>query len=382
MNHQLPVNSEKGVILWAVKQAPEGVPERIGEIGDGRELVMTLDRDRVEAVADRVEIAFGDIPFDLIPRMPHLKWLQLWSAGVDILQHIPELKTLPFIMTNTSGMHGRQITEHVFGMILTWIRRLHEAYFAQKRREWLTVNPNSLATLEDKTMLILGYGAIGKTLAETARIFGMKLIGVRRHAGAGEPGITVLPITQLVEALPQVDYVVNILPLTQDTRHLFGDREFAAMKSGAVYVNVGRGATTDEAALIKALGCGRIGGALLDVMETEPLPPDSPLWNLENALLTPHYAGYHPRYQELALEIALDNLQRYVQGKPLRNLVDKAAGYGRAMFCIRMCYNEHKEHEPQGRKYRRRKQGGGSRGLAPPVRPLAPAADGVLRYPH
>jgi phosphoglycerate dehydrogenase-like enzyme len=99
------------------------------------------------------------------------------------------------------------------------------------------------------------------------------------------------------------------------------------MKSGAVYVNVGRGATTDEAALVAALRSGRIGGALLDVIETEPLSPDSPLWDLENVLLTPHYAGYHPRYHEMALEIALENLEQYVQGKPFRNLVDKIAGY-------------------------------------------------------
>jgi phosphoglycerate dehydrogenase-like enzyme len=325
--NQPQINSEKGAILWAVKRAPEGVPERIREIGDGRELLMTNDRDTTAEAADRVEIAFGDIPFDLIPRMPRLKWLQLWSAGADILQKIPELKTLPFIMTNTSGMHGRQISEQVFGMLLTWTRRLHEAYFAQKRREWRSPKMSGLETLEGKTMLILGYGAIGKTIAETARIFGMKIIGVCRHAEAGEPGVTILPVTCLAEALPQADYVVNILPLTQDTRCLFGNREFAAMKSGAVYVNVGRGATTDEAALIEALRGGRIGGALLDVTETEPLPPDSPLWDFRNVLLTAHYAGWHPRYQEMALEIALENLERYVHGKPLKNLVDKAAGY-------------------------------------------------------
>jgi phosphoglycerate dehydrogenase-like enzyme len=327
MNQQLPINSEKGVILWAVKGVPEGISERIRKTGDGRELVMTKDRDRVEAVADRVEIAFGDIPFDLIPRMPRLKWLQLWSAGADILQKIPELKDLPFIMTNTSGMHGQQISEHVFGLILTWIRRLHEAYFAQKRREWRWPKPDELGTLEGKTMLILGYGSIGRMTARTAQIFGMKIIGVCRHAETEEQGITVLPITRLTEALPRADYVVNILPLTQDTCGLFGGGEFAAMKSGAVYVNVGRGATTDEAALIKALRGGRLGAVLLDVTETEPLPPDSPLWDFENLLLTPHYAGWRPRYNEIALEIALENLERYVQGRPMRNLVDKAAGY-------------------------------------------------------
>jgi phosphoglycerate dehydrogenase-like enzyme len=324
---QPQVNSEKSIILWAAKKVPEGIPEKIRKTGDGRELVITVDRDTAEAVADRVEIAFGDIPFDLIPRMPRLKWLQLWSAGVDILQQIPELKTLPFIMTNTSGMHGQQISEHVFGMILTWIRRLHEAYFAQKRHEWRLPKPGDLTTLESKTMLILGYGAIGKMVGRTAQIFGMKIIGVCRRAEAGDPDITILPVTRLAEALPQADYVVNILPLTQDTRRLFGGREFAAMKSGAVYINVGRGAVTDESALVEALRNGHIGGALLDVMETEPLPPDSPLWDLENVLLTPHYAGWHPRYEEMALEIALENLARYVQGRPMRNLVNKTAGY-------------------------------------------------------
>jgi phosphoglycerate dehydrogenase-like enzyme len=329
MDQRVMENNKKGIILWAVNQAPEGGPEKIREIGEGRELVMTTDRGMTEAVADRVEIAFGDIPFDLIPRMPRLKWLQLWSAGADILQKIPELKDLPFVMTNTSGMHGRQIAEHVFGMILVWTRRLQEAYLAQRRHEWRQPKPEALTVLEGKTMLILGYGAVGSMIAWAAQSFGMKIIGIRRQSETGykDKDVRVLPITRLSEVLPLADYVVNVLPLTQDTYHIFGAGEFAAMRKEAVYVNIGRGPTTDEFALVEALSARRIGGALLDVADTEPLPPDSPLWDLDNVLLTPHYAGWHPQYQEIALKIALENLARYVQGKPLKNLVNKAAGY-------------------------------------------------------
>jgi phosphoglycerate dehydrogenase-like enzyme len=164
-------------------------------------------------------------------------------------------------------------------------------------------------------------------IARTALLFGMKIIGICRHDKPEERDVRILPITRLTEVLPEADYVVNILPFTQDTNQLFGSREFAAMKQGAVYANIGRGPTTCEAALIEALRTGHISGALLDVMETEPLPPDSPLWDFENVLLTAHYAGWHPQYQQMALEIALENLERYVHGRPLKNLVDKATGY-------------------------------------------------------
>jgi phosphoglycerate dehydrogenase-like enzyme len=311
------------------EKAPAGIPEKIRETGADWELCMTKSRAETEALAGRIEIAFGDIPFDLIPRMPRLKWLQLWSAGADILQRYPELKTLPFLMTNTSGIHRQQITEHIFAMILAGTRGLRKVFAAQQRHEWIKQSMGGVTVLAGKTMLILGYGAIGEKTAQAALAFGMKVIGVKRHVQSGEatPGITVLQAERLIEALPQADYVVNILPLTPDTRHSFGSREFAAMKGDAIYVNVGRGATTDESALIDALKTGKIGGALLDVTEIEPLPTESPLWDMDNVTLTPHYAGFHPHYHDLAMEIALENLGHFVRGEPLRNLVDKAAGY-------------------------------------------------------
>jgi phosphoglycerate dehydrogenase-like enzyme len=121
--------------------------------------------------------------------------------------------------------------------------------------------------------------------------------------------------------------VVNILPSTADTRHYVGEAEFSRIKSGAVYINAGRGANTDEAALIRALASKRIAAALLDVTEQEPLPADSPLWDMENVILTSHYAGRHAEYSRMALDVALENLGRYVRGEPLKNLVDKRKGY-------------------------------------------------------
>jgi phosphoglycerate dehydrogenase-like enzyme len=186
-----------------------------------------------------------------------------------------------------------------------------------------------LAALNGKTMLIAGFGAIGGTIARIARAFGMEVTGLRRRPakGGAADGVRLEEASRLRDFLPQADYVVNILPSTPDTQHSFGAAEFGLMKNSALYINVGRGATTDEAALVEALGAKRIAGALLDVTEIEPLPADSPLWTMDNVIITGHYAGCHPEYGRMAMEVTLDNLERYKRGEPLKNLVDKIKGY-------------------------------------------------------
>jgi phosphoglycerate dehydrogenase-like enzyme len=178
-------------------------------------------------------------------------------------------------------------------------------------------------------MLILGYGVIGERIARTALAFGMKVTGLRRTVskGGAPEGVRLESSEKTGDFLPEADYVVNILPATPETRHYVGVAEVGRMKPGAVYINVGRGATTDEAALIRALAAKRIAGALLDVTEQEPLPADSPLWAMDNVILTSHYAGRHAEYSRLALDVALENMGRYVRGEPLKNLVDKIKGY-------------------------------------------------------
>jgi phosphoglycerate dehydrogenase-like enzyme len=324
------IKKQRGMIL--VSLTPDRLLPRTDELlreaGENRETLFTMEPAQIEPFLDRIEIGMGDIPFTLLSRMPNLRWVQLWSAGADLLQRFPELKDKPFLLTSTSGIHGQQLTEHTFALILAWNRAFPAAFAAQKRHEWLATADRSIGVLAGKTMLILGYGSIGEQIARTALAFGMEVIGVRRTAkGSAAGGVRVEPADKLRELLPDADYVVNILPATPETRHCFGKAEFSRMKPEALYVNVGRGATTDEAALIGALQSKQIAGALLDVTEREPLPAASPLWDMDNVILTSHYAGRHPEYGRLALEVALENLGRYVRGEPLKNLVDKNRGY-------------------------------------------------------
>jgi phosphoglycerate dehydrogenase-like enzyme len=326
-----PTKNQKGLIL--VSLTPDRLFPNMGELlreaGENRETLFTMEPAEIEPFLDRIEIAMGDVPFALLSRMPNLRWVQIWSAGVDLLQRFPELKDRPFLLTSASGIHGRQLAEHCFALILAWSRALPAAFAARKRREWLALADNSITVLSGKTMLVLGYGFIGREIARTALAFDITVIGIRRTPGPGSAadGVRLESPDKRWDLLPQADYVVNILPLTPETRHYVGEAEFSRMKPEALYINVGRGATTDEAALIKALLSKKIAGALLDVTEQEPLPADSPLWDMDNVILTSHYAGRHPEYSRLALEVALENLKRYVRGDPLKNLVDKNRGY-------------------------------------------------------
>jgi phosphoglycerate dehydrogenase-like enzyme len=223
------------------------------------------------------------------------------------------------------------MAEHLFGMILAYTRCLPRAFAAQREKRWLKIGPGGVRSLEGKTFLIAGYGEIGKAAAGIARSFGMTVIGIRRRDTGGEEpqsgGLILSGVSRIEEFLPQADYVVNILPHTPETRHFFNRKLFGLFKAGSVYASIGRGATTDEAALIEALGRGRPETALLDVTEKEPLPEDSPLWEMDRVLITGHYAGFHPDYDVMALEVALENLDCFLQGKPLKNVVDKEAGY-------------------------------------------------------
>jgi phosphoglycerate dehydrogenase-like enzyme len=325
-----------GIILLSLtpnRLLPEFRDELLAA-GGGREVLISMDRAEIKPALDGIEIGMGDVPFDLLPKMPNLQWLQLWSAGADFLQRHGEAKALPFRLTITTGIHGQQIAEHFFAMLLSQARCLPLALAAQQKREWLFIQDRRLVTLKGKTLLILGFGAIGRAIANIAAAFGMRVIGVRRNvpaqpAGAGErqDAVRIESSANLRSLLPRADVVVNILPATPDTRHCFAAAEFGLMKRTALYSSLGRGATTDEAALIDALRSGRIGGALLDVAETEPLPPDSPLWDMDNVIITGHYAGCHPEYSRMAMDIALENLGRYRRGEPLKNLVDKERGY-------------------------------------------------------
>jgi len=294
-------------------------------------MLVTRDREEIEPVLDDIEIIAGWFPPDLLTRADGLRWFQTWAAGVDwLLMEQPEtIATMDFVLTNASGVHPIPVGEHVFALLLAFARDLHRAIRAQEERDWVRWSrQNALFELAGKRMLLVGVGAIGQRVAEIAAALGMEVWGVRRDASLGAPGVErMFGPDRLLALLPQADCVVLAAPLTQETKGLIGERELRAMKPTAHLVNVGRGGTIQERALVRALREGWIAGAGLDVFEEEPLPDDSPLWEMDNVIITAHYAGITPRYHERAWPLFLDNLRRYQGGQPLRNVVDKRRGY-------------------------------------------------------
>ena len=302
------------------------------------------DAEEVEqALEDSVEILYTFyLPADL-SRAPELKWVQLHTAGVDhLLDH--SLMRSDILLTTASGIHATPIAEYVFASILAFSRRVPQMLYYQKRREWPQGRWNLFARpeLRDRTLGIIGYGSIGREMGRIARCFGMRVVATKRSVsqvrdvgyavqGTGDRKGALLdeafPPERLSDMLNLCDYVVVTVPLTPETRKLIGEAELRAMKPSAYLVNISRGETVDEAALIRALQEGWIAGAGLDVFEEEPLPSDSPLYDLENVILSPHISGFTLRYDERASDLFAENLRRYLTGEPLLNLVDKERGY-------------------------------------------------------
>ena len=309
---------------------PTGQVDRLRSLLPAWDVIITKQHDHMEAVLDVIEIAAGNIPLDLVERAPRLRWFQQWWAGADWLMDCPHAVEREFVLTNVSGIHAIPISEHVLALLLAFARGLPRSFRAQGRPEWVvhTDNEGTVFELAGKTMLLLGLGAIGQRTAMAAAALGMRVLGVRRNPHIKVPEVeTVVGPGSLCDILPQADFVVLTLPLTRDTKGMIGADELMRMKSNAYLVNVGRGALVDEEALVRALREGWIAGAGLDVFREEPLPQHSPLWEMQNVIITAHYSGSSPRYNERAMEIFLDNLERYLVGQALRNVVDKRLGY-------------------------------------------------------
>lgn len=274
-----------------------------------------------------VEVAFTGVPAALVPRAVNLRWVQIGGAGAErSLLHYPDGQIL---ITNASGVHAVPITEHVLALLFAFTRGVHVSVRAQGRRVWLRHDLAGPGELRGARLLVLGLGAIGGELARTASALGMCVVGVRRRPEQGgvDGLVRVVGPEELHAELPEADFVVITLPYTTRTAGMFGAREIGLMKRTAYLVNIGRGGTVRQEDLVRALKDGRIAGAGLDVFEEEPLPEDSPLWDLENVIVTAHYAGFTPHYGERLWDIFLDNLGRYVGGEPLRNVVNRSEGY-------------------------------------------------------
>ncbi|HYK74296.1 MAG TPA: D-2-hydroxyacid dehydrogenase [Pseudoneobacillus sp.] len=255
-----------------------------------------------------------------------LRWLQTWSAGVNNLP-LAELESRRIQVTSANGVHAFPISETIFALMLALTRKIHTYVRNQQTKTWH--HSGLKLELHEKTVGIIGVGAIGKETAKLAKAFGMKVLGIR-HSGVAEDFVDEMYTTEnLNTILPQCDYVVVTLPLTKETYHLFGAEQFNLMKPSSFFINIGRGEIAVEEELIEALREGKIAGAGLDVFEKEPLPEDNPLWELENVIITPHTAGSTEKYnQRLIEDIFIPYFKKYIAGEvPSINLVDYQKGY-------------------------------------------------------
>lgn len=254
-----------------------------------------------------------------------LRWVQTWGAGVDYVD-FNKLAEYGVMLTNASGVHAYPISETILAMMLAFTRKVHLALRNQIQAKWQGVG--LLGEIRGQTAGILGIGAIGEETAKLCKAFGMHVLGVRRSDHASPYVDEMFQYEGLNDVLRRSDYVINTLPLTAETRSIIGRGQFNRMQPTAMYINIGRGGTTDTEALVEALKSGVIAGAGLDVFEKEPLAETSPLWGLDNVILTPHNAGSTAKYQERAMEIFLHNLRDYVEGRePSRNRVDLQKQY-------------------------------------------------------
>lgn len=264
------------------------------------------------------------------PHARDLKWIHHGGAGVDPLL-LPELVGSPVVLTNSRGIFDRAMAEYVLGLVLALAKDLPRTLDLQRRREW---RHRETERLDGRTVLVVGAGSIGREIARFLHGAGMRVLGVarraRRSADRGSPDDAferVVGTDDLPAVLPEADYVVLALPLTPETRGLFGADALARMKRTARLINVGRGAVVDQAALVEALRSGRIAGAALDVFADEPLPADHPFWDLPGVIVSPHMSGDFVGWREAVPALFVENFRRWRAGAPLLNVVDKARGY-------------------------------------------------------
>jgi phosphoglycerate dehydrogenase-like enzyme len=300
----------------------------------------TASKDEAVSVAKDADIVVALSPSaEIISSAKKCKWLQVLTAGVEDYLAIGAVKNnQDLLLTNASGIHGIQISEHVFAMILALTRGIKTAILNQQNKTWVglerMIKPPSMMELCDKTLVIAGLGNIGLETARKGKAFGMRAIGVKRDPWKRpkDPQYSnyvdeIHGMQDLAKIVSEGDFIVNTLPLTEETEAIFDSAIFSSTKNGAIFVNVGRGKTVVEKDLIEALKSGKLAGAGLDVFEEEPLPKDSVLWEMENVVVSPHISGWSAHYFERALDLFKQNLRRYTDGESLINLVDRKAGY-------------------------------------------------------
>lgn len=314
---------------WSI---PDLHVDRLRHLFPRHVFLQARSADEAVALVGEAEIAFAS---EL--RQPHLaaarrlRWIHSPAVGVGGML-FPEMITSPIVITNSRGVAAETIAEHVVACVLALFRKLPVAIRSQAAGEWaqdaIALSSPPVRMLRGAHVLVVGLGAIGTAVATRMLALGTTVAAVRRNVSAPAPaGVRVYGPEALREGLAGADVVVIAAPHTTSTRGLIGREELQAMRHDAILVNVSRGAIVDEAALAGALASGTIGGAALDVFHHEPLPPDSPLWQLPNLLITPHTSWIRSDHWDAMTDLFVENLRRFEAALPLLNVVDKPAGY-------------------------------------------------------
>ncbi|MGH9476998.1 MAG: D-2-hydroxyacid dehydrogenase [Terriglobales bacterium] len=315
---------------------PEALPaaRRLRRLGPGVEVVIGHTPEVIARAAPAAEVilysslAGGTPPFREVEAHtgPGLRWVHSFEAGLDRLL-TPELIAGPVLVSNARGAYAPPLAEFAVYAILFFYKQTRRMLAQQQARRWEQFEVEAMA---GKVFAVVGFGGVGAACARAARKLGMRVQALRRHPERRERGVeTMFGPGELLAMLAGADVVLAAAPLTPDTRHLLNAAAFAAMKPSALFLNVGRGPVVEEAALADALRQHRIAGAALDVFEQEPLAADSPLWALDNVLLSPHCTDRtrDPHWTEVGMRCFLQNWKRWRAGQPLLTAVDKAAGY-------------------------------------------------------
>lgn len=261
---------------------------------------------------------------DAWPAARRLRWIHWCGAGVDALL-FPELAGSEVVVTNARGAFDEAMAEYVLGLVIAMAKGFPETLAAQREARWTYRTAERVAGAR---ALVVGVGSIGRRIARLLAAAGLEVSGVGRRERSGDADFGhVHAVDTLDQQLAGADYVVLVTPLTEQTRGLMSGARFAAMKPGARFINVGRGALVDETALVDALTAGRLAGAALDVFMEEPLPPRSPLWHAPNLIVSPHMSGDTHDYLEVVAAGFAQNLRRFAAGEPLHNVVDKQLGF-------------------------------------------------------
>ena len=271
----------------------------------------------------------GALSEPLRARMPSLRYIQYWSAGVDG-KLFPALWDNGAQVCTAAGVHAAAASEHVLSMMLAFARGLPASFAAQQKRDWGARDAisRSIVELDGKTVGVVGAGEIGQAIAKRCKAFGMRTVGTRRDVTKGGEGFDILlPHIQYHELILASNFIVLALPFTPSTRWIFGEDEIEILHPGTYLFNIGRGGLVDDTWVIKALQKKWLAGAGLDVFTDEPLPADSPYWGLDNVIVTPHLGGATPAYWARFARLVAEQGRRLNAGEPLRNLVSRELGY-------------------------------------------------------